>query len=123
MLKKNVLIIGAGGVAQVTAHKIAQWAQEFGALHIASRTVSKADAIIASLREKGHKMDFTSHQVDAMDSAAVADLIRKIDAGICINVGSAFVNMTVLQGCIDTGCAYIDTAIHEDPAKVCETPP
>ncbi len=123
MLKKNVLIIGAGGVAQVTAHKIAQWAQEFGALHIASRTVSKADAIIASLREKGHKMDFTSHQVDAMDSAAVADLIRKIDAGICINVGSAFVNMTVLQGCIDTGCAYIDTAIHEDPAKVCEIPP
>ena len=123
MLKKNVLIIGAGGVAQVTAHKIAQWAKEFGALHIASRTVSKADAIIASLREKGHKMDFTSHQVDAMDSAAVADLIRKIDAGICINVGSAFVNMTVLQGCIDTGCAYIDTAIHEDPAKVCETPP
>ena len=123
MLKKNVLIIGAGGVAQVTAHKIAQWAQEFGALHIASRTVSKADAIIASLREKGHKMDFTSHQVDAMDSAAVADLIRKIDAGICINVGSAFVNMTVLQGCIDTGCASIDTAIHEDPAKVCETPP
>ena len=123
MLKKNVLIIGDGGVAQVTAHKIAQWAQEFGALHIASRTVSKADAIIASLREKGHKMDFTSHQVDAMDSAAVADLIRKIDAGICINVGSAFVNMTVLQGCIDTGSAYIDTAIHEDPAKVCETPP
>ena len=122
-MTKNVLIIGAGGVAQVTAHKIAQWAQEFGALHIASRTVSKADAIIASLREKGHKMDFTSHQVDAMDSAAVADLIRKIDAGICINVGSAFVNMTVLQGCIDTGCAYIDTAIHEDPAKVCETPP
>ncbi|NHF74661.1 saccharopine dehydrogenase family protein [Paracoccus xiamenensis] len=122
-MKKNVLIIGAGGVAQVTAHKLAQWAQEFGALHIASRTQSKADAIIASLRDKGHKMDFASHQVDAMDSAAVADLIRKIDAGICINVGSAFVNMTVLQGCIDTGCAYIDTAIHEDPAKVCETPP
>ena len=123
MLKKNVLIIGAGGVAQVTAHKIAQWAGEFGALHIASRTVAKADAIIASLRDKGHKMDFTSHPVDAMDSAAVADLIRRIDAGICINVGSAFVNMTVLQACIDTKCAYIDTAIHEDPAKVCETPP
>ncbi len=123
MLKKNVLVIGAGGVAQVTAHKLAQWAQEFGALHIASRTKSKADAIIASLRDKGHKTDFTSHQLDAMDSAAVAALIRQTQAGICINVGSAFVNMTVLQGCIDTGCAYIDTAIHEDPAKVCETPP
>ena len=122
-MKKNVLIIGAGGVAQVTAHKVAQSADEFGALHIASRTKSKAEAIIATLREKGHEMDFTAHEVDAMDSAALAGLIRQIDAGICINVGSAFINMTVLQACIDTKCAYIDTAIHEDPAKVCETPP
>ncbi|MDO5641951.1 MAG: saccharopine dehydrogenase NADP-binding domain-containing protein, partial [Paracoccus sp. (in: a-proteobacteria)] len=111
-MQKNVLIIGAGGVAQVTAHKVAQWAREFGALHIASRTKSKAEAIIASLRDKGHQTAFTAHQVDAMDSKALAELIGQIDAGICINVGSAFVNMTVLQACIDTGCAYIDTAIH-----------
>ncbi len=121
--KKNLLIIGAGGVAQVTAHKAAQWSDEFGALHIANRTKSKADAIIKSLRDKGHKMDFGSHQLDAMDSKAVADLIRKVDAKVVINVGSAFINMTVLQGCIDTGCAYIDTAIHEEPDKICETPP
>ncbi|MDO5705778.1 MAG: saccharopine dehydrogenase family protein [Paracoccus sp. (in: a-proteobacteria)] len=122
-MKKNVLIIGAGGVAQVTAHKVAQWAAEFGELHIASRTRKKADAIIASLRDKGHDMPFTSHAIDAMDSDAVAALIKRLDAKICINVGSAFVNMTVLQGCIETKCAYIDTAIHEDPAKICETPP
>jgi len=122
-LARNVLIIGAGGVAQVVAHKIAQNAQEFGTLHIASRTVSKADTIIESIREKGHSVEFTTHSLDAMDSNAVAELIRKIDASIVINVGSAFVNMTVLQGCIDTGAAYIDTAIHEDPKKVCETPP
>jgi saccharopine dehydrogenase-like NADP-dependent oxidoreductase len=122
-LARNVLIIGAGGVAQVVAHKIAQKAQEFGTLHIASRTVSKADTIIESIREKGHSVEFTTHSLDAMDSNAVAELIRKIDASIVINVGSAFVNMTVLQGCIETGAAYIDTAIHEDPKKVCETPP
>ncbi|WBU61140.1 saccharopine dehydrogenase family protein [Paracoccus albus] len=122
-MAKNVLIIGAGGVAQVTAHKVAQWADEFGSLHIASRTKSKADGIIGTLRDKGHKMDFTAHQVDAMNTEAVADLIREIDAGICINVGSAFINMTVLQACIDTKCAYIDTAIHEEPDKICETPP
>ncbi|MTH36314.1 saccharopine dehydrogenase [Paracoccus limosus] len=122
-MPKNVLIIGAGGVAQVVAHKMAQNASEFGQLHIASRTVSKAEQIIASVRDKGHSVSFTAHPLDAMDSAAVAALIRQIDAGIVINVGSAFVNMTVLQGCIDTGAAYIDTAIHEDPGKVCETPP
>lgn len=123
MAKKNVLIIGAGGVAQVTAHKVAQWAAEFGDLHIANRTQAKADAIIDSLRDKGHKMPFTSHALDAMDAGAVESLIRKVDAGIVINVGTAFINMTVLEGCIRAGAAYIDTAIHEDPSKVCETPP
>lgn len=123
MAKKNVLIIGAGGVAQVTAHKVAQWAAEFGELHIANRTQAKADAIIQSLREKGHDMAWTSHALDAMDADAVEALIRQVDAGIVINVGTAFINMTVLEGCIRTGAAYIDTAIHEDPAKICETPP
>lgn len=123
MTKPNVLIIGAGGVAQVTAHKTAQWAAEFGDLHIASRTKSKAEAIVASIADKGHKATMTAHAVDAMDTAAVADLIRQTDAKILINVGSAFINMTVLQACIDTGCAYMDTAIHEDPARICETPP
>ncbi|MGA0615611.1 saccharopine dehydrogenase NADP-binding domain-containing protein [Paracoccus sp. KR1-242] len=122
-MAKNVLIIGAGGVAQVVAHKMAQNAKEFGSLHIASRTVAKAEQIITSIREKGHTVEFSTHTLDAMDSNAVAALIRKIDANIVINVGSSFVNMTVLQGCIDTGAAYLDTAIHEDPAKICETPP
>jgi len=29
----------------------------------------------------------------------------------------------VLDACIETGAAYLDTAIHEDPGKICETPP
>ena len=123
MAKKNVLIIGAGGVAQVTAHKVAQNAAEFGDLHIANRTQSKADAIIASLRDKGHEMPFASHALDGMDSKAVADLIAALDIGIVINVGSPFINMTVLDACIETGAAYMDTAIHEDPAKICEAAP
>jgi len=40
-----------------------------------------------------------------------------------VNLASAFVNMSVLEACIKTGAAYIDTAIHEDPNKVCEDPP
>lgn len=125
MAKPNVLIIGAGGVAQVAAHKVAQWADEFGDIHMASRTQGKADAIVEGIRDKGTApgRTITTHPLDAMDSAAVADLIRRTGAGIVINLGSAFVNMTVLQGCIDAGAAYIDTAIHEDPAKICETPP
>jgi saccharopine dehydrogenase-like NADP-dependent oxidoreductase len=125
-LKKDVLIIGAGGVAQVVAHKCAQNNDVLGAIHIASRTLSKCEAILETVREKAAmKVEgvLAAHQVDAMDSAAVAALIRETGAQIVINVGSAFVNMTVLDACIETGAAYIDTAIHEDPAKICETPP
>lgn len=125
-MKRNVLIIGAGGVAQVVAHKCAQHNDWLGDLHIASRTKGKCEAIIASVHAKGAMKQpglFQAHAVDAMDSAAVAALIRQTGAQIVINVGSAFVNMTVLEACIETGAAYMDTAIHEDPAKICETPP
>lgn len=125
-MKQNVLIIGAGGVAQVVAHKCAQNNDVLGDIHIASRTVSKCEAILESVREKGAMKNdgvLKAHQVDAMDTAAVAQLIRDTGVEIVINVGSAFVNMYVLDACIETGVAYIDTAIHEDPAKICETPP
>ncbi|KEP68687.1 saccharopine dehydrogenase [Thioclava dalianensis] len=125
-MKQNVLIIGAGGVAQVVAHKCAQNNDLFGDLHIASRTKSKCDAIIDSVHEKDamkEKGTFEAHALDAMDVAATAALIRETDAGIVINVGSAFVNKYVLDACIETGAAYIDTAIHEEPDKICEAPP
>ena len=125
-MKRNVLIIGAGGVAQVVAHKCAQNNDVLGDLHMASRTVSKCEAIIQSVHDKAAmKQDgvFDAHAIDGMDSAAVASLITKTGAQIVINVGSPFVNMTVLEACIQTGTAYIDTAIHEDPSKICEAPP
>ena len=125
-MKRNVLIIGAGGVAQVVAHKCAQNNDVLGDLHMASRTVSKCEAIIQSVHDKAAmKQDgvFDAHAIDGMDSAAVAALITNTGVQIVINVGSPFVNMTVLEACIQTGTAYIDTAIHEDPSKICEVPP
>lgn len=125
-MKKHVLIIGAGGVAQVVAHKCAQNNDVLGDIHIASRTVGKCGAIVASVREKDAlKVDgkIEAHALDAMDVEATKALIEKTGAGMVINVGSAFLNMSVLSACIATGAAYIDTAIHEDPLKICETPP
>ena len=125
-MKKNVLIIGAGGVAQVVAHKCAQHNDILGNIHIASRTVEKCHAIMESVIEKkAMKTDGTiaAHALNAMDVDAVKALIEQTGSRIVINVGSAFVNMSVLSACIATGAAYIDTAIHEDPMKICETPP
>ncbi|OXS16306.1 saccharopine dehydrogenase [Zobellella denitrificans] len=125
-MKKNVLIIGAGGVAQVVAHKCAQHNDVLGNIHIASRTVEKCQKIIDSVREKGSLKvagELQAHALDALDIEATKALIDKTQSQLVINVGSAFVNMSVLQACIETGAAYLDTAIHEDPAKICENPP
>lgn len=124
--KKDVLIIGAGGVAQVVAHKCAMHNDILGEIHIASRTQDKCDAIAQSVKDKNSfKLPAVlhTHQVDAMDTQALIQLIQESGIQIVINVGSAFINMTVLEACIETGVAYIDTAIHEDPRKICETPP
>ena len=124
--KKNVLIIGAGGVAQVVAHKCAMHNDVLGEIHIASRTLDKCNDIAQSVIDKDSfktQAVLHTHQVDAMDTQALIALIQATGVQIIINVGSAFVNMTVLEACIETGVAYIDTAIHEDPRKICETPP
>ncbi|HDY99436.1 MAG TPA: saccharopine dehydrogenase family protein [Pseudomonas sabulinigri] len=125
-MKKNVLIIGAGGVAQVVVHKCAQHNDVLGSIHIASRTIEKCQALVDSVREKNSLKtagELQAHALDALDVEATKALIAKTESQIVINVGSAFVNMTVLQACIETGAAYLDTAIHEDPNKICETPP
>ena len=125
-MKSNVLIIGAGGVARVVAHKCAQHIGRFGAIHIASRSVGKCRAIVDSVRAKGGlapDATIEAHALDALDVAATSALIEATGSRIVINVGASFVNMSVLSACIATGAAYIDTAIHEDPLKICETPP
>jgi len=125
-LKKNLLIIGAGGVAQVAAFKAAMHNDVLGDIHIASRTLSKCEAIIGSILDKKALKRpgiLAAHQLDAMDIEATKAMIRQTKSQIVLNAGSSFLNMSVLRACIDMGVAYIDTAIHEDPKKVCETPP
>ena len=126
-MKKNLLIIGAGGVAHVAAHKAAMNNAVLGNICIASRTLAKCDGIIDSVRWKGHIQDPTktlySRPLDALDIPATARLIRETESAIVINLGAAFINMSVLEACLETGAVYIDTAIHEEPDKVCETPP
>jgi saccharopine dehydrogenase-like NADP-dependent oxidoreductase len=126
-MKKNVLILGAGGVAHVAAHKAAMNNDILGDICIASRTQSKCDEIIASVQKKNHVKDkarkLYSRQIDALDIPATARLIRETNSEIVVNLGQAFINMSVLEACLETGAVYMDTAIHEEPDKVCEEPP
>ncbi|SMQ70027.1 carboxynorspermidine dehydrogenase [Devosia lucknowensis] len=125
-MKKNVLIIGAGGVAQVAAYKAAMHNDVLGDINIASRTLSKVEALVAGILDKKALKRpgvLAAHELDALDVEATKALIRRTKSQIVLNAGSAFLNMSVLRACLDTGAAYIDTAIHEDPTKVCEQPP
>jgi len=126
-MKKNVLIIGAGGVAHVAAHKAAMNNDILGDICIASRTQSKCDEIIESVKRKGHLKDpskkLYSRRINALDIPAAVKLIHETGSQIVVNLAQAFVNMSVLEACLETGAAYMDTAIHEEPDKVCEDPP
>lgn len=110
----------------MVAHKCAQHNDELGRIAIASRNISKCQAIIDSVKAKGSlkvPADIRAFSLNALDVEATKTLIRETESQIVINVGSSFLNMSVLRACIDTGVAYLDTAIHEVPGKVCETPP
>ncbi|MGI6087209.1 MAG: saccharopine dehydrogenase family protein [Kiritimatiellia bacterium] len=125
--RPNVMIVGAGGVAHVAAHKAAMYNAELGDICLASRTQSKCEAIIESVRRKGHLQDpsrkLYSRALDAMDISTTVRLIREANAGIVINLGSPYINMSVLEACLATGAVYIDTAVHESPDNPCEDPP
>src|SRR4029077_14589734 len=103
-MKKNVLIIGAGGVAHVAAHKCAQHNDILGHICIASRKKEKCDKIIESIKRKKNLKDKTkklySKKVDAMDVPALVKLIKDTKSEIVINLGTAYINMSVLEACI-----------------------
>lgn len=132
-MKPNVLIIGAGAVAHVAAHKSAQNNDILGDICIASRTEAKAEQIIESIKRKHNIKDkdgrIYTRRVDAFDIPSVVTLIKETKSSIVVNLGTAYINMSVLEACIRAESVegqpvtYMDTAIHEDPSKVAEDPP
>ena len=126
-MKRNVLVIGAGAVAHVVCHKLAQNNDIFGKMYIGSRTLKSCNEILDSIKRKNNYKnpdnEISSKQIDVFDVPALIKLIKELQVSIVINVASAFCNMSILEACIQTGSAYIDTAIHEEPNKVCENPP
>lgn len=125
-MRKNVLIIGAGGVAKVVAHKCAQNNDILGDINIASKTIDKCYSIIDSINKKNNfkiPKKINAYALNALDIEKTIQLINRTNSKIVINVGNSFLNMSILRACIETKVAYIDTAIHEDPEKVCENPP
>jgi len=109
----KALIIGAGGVASVVVHKCCQNPEVFQEICIASRTLSKCDALKAKL--DGGKTKIQTAQVDADHTEEVIDLINRFKPDIVINVALPYQDLTIMDACLATKVDYVDTANYEPP--------
>ncbi|MDR0867570.1 MAG: saccharopine dehydrogenase family protein [Planctomycetota bacterium] len=110
----KVLVIGAGGVGNVVAHKCAQRPEI--AVTLASRTVAKCDAIAAKIRAHTGR-EIATACVNADDVPALTALIKKEQPDIVINVALPYQDLSIMDACLATRTAYLDTANYEPPTE------
>ncbi len=106
----KVLIIGAGGVGAVVAHKCAQDPETFSEICLASRTLSKCDAIARQLPRP-----VRTARVDADNVRETAALIREFRPDLLLNVALPYQDLHLMDACLETGTDYLDTANYEPP--------
>ena len=114
----KALIIGCGGVASVAIHKCCQNSEVFEEICIASRTVSKCDALKETLQGTT-KTKLTTAQVDADNVEELVALIRKVQPEVVLNLALPYQDLHIMDACLETGVHYVDTANYEpeDTAK------
>ncbi|BAG83567.1 saccharopine dehydrogenase family protein [Candidatus Azobacteroides pseudotrichonymphae] len=109
----KVLVIGAGGVGTVVAHKIAQNCEIFSEVMLASRTLSKAKVISDAIGTKYKSCKIQIVQIDANKLSELITLFRSFKPELVINVALPYQNLTIMDACIACGVNYLDTANYE----------
>ena len=114
----KVIIIGCGGVGTVCAHKCAQNPDVFSEIVIASRTLSKCDAVKAAIEraaeKEGRKLPvITTAAVDADSVEALCELFRREKPLMAINLALPYQDLTIMDACLECGVNYLDTANYE----------
>ena len=105
----RVLIIGAGGVATVAAHKVAKSADVFSDIMIASRTQSKCDDIVRAIGNPKIK----TARVDADNIDELVHLFDEFKPDLVMNLALPYQDLTIMEACLRHGCSYLDTANYE----------
>ena len=111
MSNKTTLIIGAGGVGRVVAHKCVRNAGVFGRIILASRSIGRCKKIQSELPKDS--LEITT--VDADYTEQVIELIKAYKVDIVINVALPYQDLTIMDACIATKTHYLDTANYEHP--------
>ena len=111
----KVLIIGAGGVASVAAHKVAQNSDVFTDIMIASRTESKCKALAKAIEDKGlvPKGSIKTAQVDADNVPELVELFNSYKPDLVMNLALPYQDLTIMEACLQSGVSYLDTANYE----------
>ena len=107
----TALIIGAGGVGRVVAHKCVMNNHVFDRIILASRSIWRCEEIQSEL-PKG-ALEITT--VDADNTDEVIALIQKYSPDILINVALPYQDLAIMDACIATKTPYLDTANYEHP--------
>ena len=113
-MSKKVLIIGAGGVGNVVAHKCAMAPEFFADVMLASRNENKCKAIAADVKAATGRTIRTA-AVDADDVKATVALIKSFGADLLINVALPYQDLHLMDACLHAGIHYVDTANYEPP--------
>lgn len=108
----KVIIIGAGGVGTVVAHKIAQNKTVFTDILLASRTKSKCDAIANDVKKRTG-VEIKTAQVDADNVNELISLFRSFNPELVVNVALPYQDLTIMDACLAAGVHYMDTANYE----------
>ncbi len=108
----KILIIGCGGVASVAIQKCAKCAETFSEICIASRTVSKCNALKDKL-EGSTSAVITTEQVDADNVEELIALINKVQPKAVLNLALPYQDLTIMDACLTCKVDYIDTANYE----------
>ncbi len=110
----KVLIIGAGGVGSVAVHKCAQAPEYFDRIVLASRTLSKCEAVAASVRNRTGR-DIAVARVDADNTAELTALLEAERPDLVLNLALPYQDLSIMDACLNAGVHYLDTANYEPP--------
>ncbi|MCL1985716.1 MAG: saccharopine dehydrogenase NADP-binding domain-containing protein, partial [Betaproteobacteria bacterium] len=110
----KVLIIGAGGVGSVVAHKCAQVAEIFTDITLASRTVSRCEEIATQVKRRTGRTIATAG-VDADNVPELCQLIRSCKPELVMNIALPYQDLAIMDACLECGVHYLDTANYEPP--------
>lgn len=114
----KVMIVGAGGVGSVVAHKCAMNSNTFSEIVLASRTKKKCDDIAEEVKKRTG-LSIATEQVDADNVPEMTALLEKHKPYLVINVALPYQDLNIMDACLNTGVNYMDTANYEplDEAK------